>query len=166
MAVVGPGPLDRRVHQRHDRHPGADDDEVWAALRAVRLEAKVRALPLRLDQPVSGTSLSGGERQRIALARAVVRQPELLLLDEATAQLDGLTESAIQDVIREVAHHGSVVTIAYRLSTVVDADRIYLMESGRVRAAGTHQELLATDPLYRDLVEALTIPSQDALPEA
>ncbi len=147
------------------RHPGAYDDEVWAALRAVHLEDRVASMPLQLDQPVAGTNLSGGERQRIALARAVVRPPELLLLDEATAQLDGLTESAIQGVIREVARHGSVVTIAHRLSTVVDANRIYLMESGRVRAAGTHQELLTSDPLYRELVEALTIPGQETLPD-
>lgn len=144
------------------RYPQADDEEVWAALRAVFLEDKVRSLPGQLDEPVSGTSLSGGERQRIALARAVVHQPEVLLLDEATAQLDGLTEVAVQRVIREVALHGSVVTIAHRLSTVVDADRIYLMEAGHVRASGTHQDLLATDPLYRELVDALAIPT---LPE-
>ncbi|WP_199422183.1 ABC transporter ATP-binding protein [Actinotalea solisilvae] len=142
------------------RHPEADEAELWSALRSVRLEATVRALPEGLDTPVTATSLSGGERQRVALARAVVRTPEVLLLDEATAQLDGLTELAIQEVIRRVAGQGAVVTIAHRLSTVVDADLIVLLEAGRVRATGTHAELLASDELYAELVAALRISTE------
>lgn len=142
------------------RHPEADEDELWAALRAVRLEDTVRALPEGLDTAVTATSLSGGERQRVALARAVVRTPEVLLLDEATAQLDGLTELAIQEVIRRVAAQGAVVTIAHRLSTVVDADLIVLLEDGRVRATGTHAALLASDELYAELVAALRISTE------
>lgn len=141
------------------RHPDASDEEAWTALRAVRLENTVREMPLGLDQPVSGTSLSGGEKQRIALARAILRMPDLLILDEATSQLDGITESAVQEVIYRVGQHCSVVVIAHRLSTVVAADRIYLMDQGRVRATGTHQELLVEDTLYAELVEALRIPS-------
>ncbi|MEU0937111.1 ATP-binding cassette domain-containing protein [Embleya sp. NPDC005971] len=102
------------------RHPDAGDEQAWAALRAVRLDETVRRLPGGLDEPVAGTSLSGGERRRIAVARAVVRRPDVLLPDEATAQLDGRTEAAIHDVMRQVARHGAVVTIAHRLSTVVD----------------------------------------------
>ncbi len=143
------------------RHPEASEEELWDALRAVRLDATVRALPAGLDAPVTATSLSGGERQRVALARAVVRTPEVLLLDEATAQLDGLTEVAIQEVIHRVASQGAVVTIAHRLSTVVDADTIVLMDGGRVRATGTHAELLAADTMYAELVAALRI-STDA----
>lgn len=139
------------------RHPDATDVEVWAALEAVRLADTVRHLPDGLDSPVSDTTLSGGERQRVALARAVVRDPEVLLLDEATAQLDGLTEAAIQEVIHRVSRTGAVVTIAHRLSTVIDADQILLMEAGHVRARGTHAQLLATDELYRELVAALRI---------
>lgn len=139
------------------RYPEADEAELWEALRAVRLEPTVRALPQGLDTPVTATSLSGGERQRVALARAVVRAPEVLLLDEATAQLDGLTEVAIQEVIARVADQGAVVTIAHRLSTVVDADQIVLVDGGRVRATGTHAELLATDEMYAELVAALRI---------
>lgn len=145
------------------RQPEASEEEAWAALRAVRMAETVRALPGGLDEPVAGTSLSGGERQRLAMARAVVRDPQVLLLDEATAQLDGLTEAAIQDVIHRVARTGAVVTIAHRLSTVIDADRIFLLDDGRLRATGTHAELLATDTMYRELVAALRI-STEATP--
>lgn len=81
----------------------------------------------------------------------------MLLLDEATAQLDALTEAAVAAGVRELATTGAVVSIAHRLSTVVDADQIVLLDAGRVRAAGTHEELLATDQLYADLIAALRI---------
>ncbi|GAA4935612.1 ABC transporter ATP-binding protein [Actinoplanes utahensis] len=130
-------------------HPEADDDEVRAALRSVRLDD--------LDTALRATDVSGGQRQRIALARALLRTPDVLLLDEATAQVDGLTEAAVQDCIRERAASGAVVTIAHRLSTVLDADRIVVLEDGRIRAQGTHAVLYETDELYRSLVEALRI---------
>ncbi|SEL82425.1 ABC transporter ATP-binding protein [Rhodococcus maanshanensis] len=138
-------------------HQEATEEEVWAALRAVHLEETVRELPDGLDSDLSATNVSGGQRQRIALARAIVRRPDVLLLDEATAQVDGRTEAAIHDMIRELSQTGSVVTIAHRLSTVIDADTILVMERGRIRARGTHLELLESDELYRELVTALRI---------
>lgn len=138
-------------------HPDATDFELWAALARVRLSEKVTSLPDGLDTELRDSAVSGGERQRIALARAIVRPPDILLLDEATAQVDGITEAAIHDAIRELSENGAVVTIAHRLSTVIDADTIFVLERGRVRSRGTHHELLGTDDLYRDLVEALRI---------
>ncbi|MBO8186429.1 ABC transporter ATP-binding protein [Streptomyces sp. DW4-2] len=137
--------------------PGATDAELRRVLDAVRLAEKVDALDDGLGTPLSGTAVSGGERQRIALARALLRAPDVLLLDEATAQLDGLTEAAVQGCIRARAETGAVVTIAHRLSTVIDVDTVVVLDEGRIRARGSHDELLATDVLYRELVEALRI---------
>ncbi|MGB6183171.1 MAG: ABC transporter ATP-binding protein [Rhodococcus sp. (in: high G+C Gram-positive bacteria)] len=138
-------------------HPDATEPELWAALDRVRLADKVRLLPDGLQTELRDSAVSGGERQRIALARAIVRPPDILLLDEATAQVDGITEAAIHDAIRDLSNHGAVVTIAHRLSTVIDADTIFVLERGHVRSSGTHRELLDSDTLYRDLVEALRI---------
>ncbi|MGW0860936.1 ABC transporter ATP-binding protein [Streptomyces sp. NPDC002611] len=146
--------------------PDATDAELRRVLREVRLAEKVDALDEGLDTPLSGAAVSGGERQRIALARALLRTPDVLLLDEATAQLDGLTEAAVQECVRARAAKGAVVTIAHRLSTVIDADTIVVMEAGRVRARGSHGELLATDTLYRELVEALRIAAPADCPES
>lgn len=142
--------------------PDADEASIWAVLDAVRLADRVRAYPDGLDADVSGTVVSGGERQRIALARALLAQRDVLLLDEVTAQLDGLTERVVADSIKRQAARGAVITIAHRLSSVVDADQIVLFDGGRVRAVGTHEELLAADELYAELVAALRLSSTTA----
>ncbi|MGW0468957.1 ABC transporter ATP-binding protein [Streptomyces sp. NPDC003027] len=133
--------------------PEATEEEIRDVLVRARLDGLVERLPDGLETVVGhrGSKLSGGERQRVAIARALLRKPRLLLLDEATSQLDAVNELALRDVVAEAAREVTVLVVAHRLSTVTLADRIVVMESGRVRAVGTHGELVAGDELYGEL---------------
>jgi ABC-type multidrug transport system fused ATPase/permease subunit len=133
--------------------PDATDDDLRAVFTLTRLDDLLERLPDGLDTAIGhrGTTLSGGEQQRIAIARALLRRPRVLLLDEATSQLDAVNELALRGLIEAVALTTTVVVIAHRLSTVHSADRILVIDAGRVRAIGTHDELVETDDLYRQL---------------
>ncbi|MGG7575742.1 ABC transporter ATP-binding protein [Streptomyces sirii] len=129
------------------------EEELARVLRMARVDVLADRLPHGLDTDVGhrGSRLSGGERQRVAIARALLRRPGLLLLDEVTSQLDATNEAALRDTITETALDTTVLVVAHRLSTVTSADRIVVMEAGRVRAVGTHAQLMTCDALYREL---------------
>jgi ATP-binding cassette subfamily C protein len=144
-------------------NPGADEDTLTRVLKTTRLDGLVARLPDGLDTLVGhrGTKLSGGERQRVAIARALLRRPRLLLLDEATSQLDAVNEAALRDTVADVARTTTVLVVAHRLSTVTMADRIVVMDAGRVRAVGTHRELVTADPLYAELAATQFLAATD-----
>ena len=132
------------------------DEQVWAALRVAQADGFVAALPLGLDSVVGerGTTLSGGQRQRLALARAVVRLPRLLVLDDATSAVDPSVEQRILAGLRESATQATVVVVAYRRATIALADEVVFVDEGRVVDRGTHGELAVRCSGYRDLVTA------------
>jgi ABC-type multidrug transport system fused ATPase/permease subunit len=142
--------------------PSVEDEDLHAVLRLIRLDELVARLPEGLDTPVGhrGGTLSGGERQRIAIARALLRRPRILLLDEATSQLDATNELAVRDLVTVVARTTTVLVVAHRLSTVTSADRILVMEDGRIRAAGIHDDLVVRDELYRRLAATQLLAAQ------
>ncbi|HEV7823435.1 MAG TPA: ABC transporter ATP-binding protein [Mycobacteriales bacterium] len=133
-----------------------DDERVWAALRLAQADRFVDALPDRLDTMVGerGASLSGGQRQRLALARALVRRPRLLVLDDATSAVDPAVEAAILAGLRASADGTTVLVVAYRRATIALADEVVFLDRGRVVARGTHAELLSRVPGYVNLVTA------------
>jgi ATP-binding cassette subfamily B protein len=137
---------------------GADfsDEEVWAALAVAAADGFVHALPDGLDTRVGerGATLSGGQRQRLALARAVVRRPRLLVLDDATSAVDPAVEARILDALRTSEQPTTVVVVAYRQATIALADEVVWLEQGRALARGSHEELLAEVPGYAALVRA------------
>jgi ABC-type transport system involved in Fe-S cluster assembly fused permease/ATPase subunit len=132
---------------------GAGQSEVEAAARGAAIDRFIAALPLGYESMVGerGLKLSGGEKQRVAIARTLVKDPPILILDEATSALDSRTEEAIQSTLYAVARNRTTIIIAHRLSTVVDADRIIVLDAGKVAETGTHHELLREGGLYADL---------------
>jgi ATP-binding cassette, subfamily B, bacterial MsbA len=135
--------------------PGATREQVEDAAKAANASTFIAALPLGYDTMLGerGTRLSGGQRQRIAIARALLRDPPILILDEATSALDTESERLVQQAIERLMHHRTVLVIAHRLATVRNADEIVVLEAGRVVQRGTHEELLQSSGLYRRLYD-------------
>jgi ATP-binding cassette subfamily B protein len=142
-----------RSNLLHGR-PDATDEELWAALEIAQADDFVRAMPDGLDAPIvqGGTNVSGGQRQRLAIARAVVRRPEIYLFDDSFSALDLATDARLRAALRPVTRDATVVLVAQRVSTIRDADLILVLEDGRVVGRGTHGELLDDCPTYQEIV--------------
>ncbi|WP_201465460.1 ABC transporter ATP-binding protein [Janibacter melonis] len=143
--------------------PDATDDDLWQALRVAQAEDFVRALPEGLDAPIAqgGTNVSGGQRQRLAIARALVRRPSVYLFDDSFSALDVATDARLRAALRPVTREATVLVVAQRVSSIVDADSIVVLDAGVVVGQGTHDELLASCPTYVEIVS-----SQQATQEA
>jgi ABC-type multidrug transport system fused ATPase/permease subunit len=148
--------------------PAATDAEVWAALRRARLEGLVAGLPDGLDTVVGerGYRLSGGERQRLTIARLLLARPRVVVLDEATAHLDSTSEAQVQEALGEALQGRTAIVIAHRLSTVRAADRILVVEDGRIVETGTHDDLLAAGGRYAELHHTQFSDEPDPAPAA
>ena len=134
--------------------PDATDDELWQALAVAQARDFVEEMDGGLDAPISqgGTNVSGGQRQRLAIARALVKQPELYIFDDSFSSLDTATDARLRRALKQHTQGATLVIIAQRVSSIADADRILVLDDGRIVGQGTHDELLETSETYREIV--------------
>ena len=137
-------------------NPAATEDELWAALEIAQARSFVEAMPGRLDGVITqgGTNVSGGQRQRLAIARAVVRRPEIYLFDDSFSALDLATDARLRAALAPVTADSTVIVVAQRVSTIRTAHQILVLEDGRAVGLGTHRELMETCPTYLEIVES------------
>jgi ATP-binding cassette, subfamily B, multidrug efflux pump len=137
-------------------NPDASDEDLWRFLEIAQAREFVEQMPGQLAAPVTqgGTNLSGGQRQRLAIARALVRQPAIYLFDDSFSALDLGTDARLRTALRPVTEHATVIIVAQRVSTIIDADQIVVVENGEVIGIGRHGELVATCPTYAEIVES------------
>jgi ATP-binding cassette subfamily B protein len=132
----------------------ATEEELWHALEVAQAKEFVAAMPEKLEAPVDqgGTNLSGGQRQRLAIARALVRRPPLYLFDDCFSALDAGTDARLRSALKPEARDAAVVIVAQRVSTILSADQIIVLDAGRIVGVGTHQELMSSTDAYREIV--------------
>lgn len=135
--------------------PDASEAEILAAAKLAHIHDFVQSLPNQYNSQVGerGLKLSGGEKQRIAIARAILKNPLILIFDEATSALDSKTEKNIQNELKQLSKNRTTLIIAHRLSTIIDADQILVMDKGGIVEQGNHQQLLTTNGIYAQLWE-------------
>ncbi len=140
----------------------ATEDEMWDALHIAAADEFVRAHADGLQMPVAqgGINFSGGQRQRLAIARAVIRRPAIYIFDDAFSALDVHTDALVRSRLAEVAADATVIVVAQRISTIIDADQVIVVEDGRVLGAGTHESLLAQSPTYREFAESQSMDAE------
>ncbi|MDR1833335.1 MAG: ABC transporter ATP-binding protein/permease, partial [Propionibacteriaceae bacterium] len=143
--------------------PDATDEELWHALEVAQAKGFVEKMPDGLDSAITqgGTNVSGGQRQRLAIARALVRKPEIYVFDDAFSALDVATDAALRAALAKETKEAAVITVAQRISTIRHADQIVVLDAGKIVGMGTHEELLKSCGTYAEIVE-----SQFALEDA
>jgi ATP-binding cassette subfamily B protein len=137
-------------------NPAATDAELWQALQVAQADDFVRAMPDGLESAIAqgGTNVSGGQRQRLAIARALVRKPRIYLFDDAFSALDLATDARLRAALRPLTEQATVLIVAQRVSTIIDADQILVLDDGRIVGRGRHEELLASCPTYAEIVQS------------
>jgi ATP-binding cassette subfamily B protein len=137
-------------------NPDATDEELWAALDIAQARDFVSEMPEQLEAPISqgGTNVSGGQRQRLAIARALVKKPEIYIFDDSFSALDTATDARLRRALAENVNDATVIVVAQRVSTIIDADQILVLEHGEIVGSGTHDELLAGNETYAEIVNS------------
>ena len=143
----------------------ATDDELWSALEVAQARDFIEELPDKLESRVAqgGTNFSGGQRQRLSIARALVKKPQILIFDDSFSALDYTTDSKLRSALHEVMGHTTMIVVAQRVSTILQADQIVVLDQGRVVGIGTHSELMESSDTYQEIVLSQLSPEEAAL---